>query len=63
MSPTAHAPPSAHVTPAACLPAETVGSGDGVLVGVVAHPVMSPAISSPRVKVMVVRGESFNRLP
>ena len=34
----------------------------GVLVVVDAHPVRSPAVSSPRVRV-VVRGESFNRFP
>ena len=33
-----------------------------VLVVVDAHPVRSPAVSSPRVRV-VVRGESFNRFP
>ena len=40
-----------------------VGVGVGVPVGVVAHPVRNTTVRRPKVKVAVVRGESFNRFP
>ena len=49
--------------PAASRATLPVGDGVGVFVGVVAHPARSPTVSRPKVRVAVVRDESFNRFP
>ena len=49
--------------PAASRETLTVGVCVGVFVGVVAHPARSPTVSTPKMRVAVVRDESFNMLP